>query len=104
MWLACQHRGSFAYRTCNFGLKQWMSRVLAPNVRLAKQELEGNGGRQWLAVLNRHSATRRRAEDPKIRYAHERWNFLRRWKSVVQDDSFYHPALSLDSYHTMLDR
>ena len=69
------------------------------------------GARGWktilapeVVLLHRHSATRGRARHPEILYAKERAHFLRRWKSVVCDDPFFHPALSLDSYHTMLNR
>lgn len=53
-------------------------------------------------LLHRESASRGRTAAK--RYAWERRHFLSDWKDVLADDPYFHPALSLATLRTSLDR
>jgi len=57
-----------------------------------------------VSLIHHESATRGRADDGEARYAHEHRQFRRRWQACIADDPYFHPALSLTSLRTMLDR
>lgn len=55
-------------------------------------------------LIHHESATRGTPQDLDIAYAAERRAFRDRWYSYIRDDPYYHPALSLHSNATALDR
>ncbi len=54
------------------------------------------------SLLHRESASRGRPSDPFTRHGEERRIFHERWKAVIRDDPYFHPALSLYSYRLAL--
>jgi GT2 family glycosyltransferase len=67
--------------------------------------------RGWAALLvpevtlvHHESATRGRTKHRDKRYEAERQCFEARWKRVIRDDPYFHPALSLTSLRTMLEQ
>ncbi len=55
-------------------------------------------------LVHHESATRGHTLRQDARYAHEREQFRTRWLSHIRDDPYFHPALSLHSVATALDR
>jgi GT2 family glycosyltransferase len=55
-------------------------------------------------LIHHESATRGTPQDLDTAYGAERRAFKERWSSVICDDPYYHPALSLHSSATALDR
>lgn len=53
-------------------------------------------------LVHHESASRGRTRNPEITYRHELAQFRRRWKYVLHDDPYFHPALSLSSFHLRL--
>jgi GT2 family glycosyltransferase len=69
------------------------------------------GSRGWTALMvpevtlvHHESATRGRTKRRDKRYQGERERFAARWKQVIRDDPYFHPALSLTSLRTMLEQ
>lgn len=54
--------------------------------------------------MHRESATRGKASNLDLTYRREREAFQSRWQRYIRDDPYFHPALSLYSIATALDR
>ena len=55
-------------------------------------------------LVHHESATRGRTSYLDARYAHERHQFQKRWLSLIRDDPYFHPALSLHTVAAALDQ
>lgn len=55
-------------------------------------------------IVHHESATRGTTKDLDVVYGYERRNFYERWHSLIRDDPYFHPALSLHSTETALDQ
>jgi GT2 family glycosyltransferase len=54
-------------------------------------------------LIHRESATRGRTHSRDSRHLSEQVHFARRWMDRIQDDPYFHPALSLNSQRVRLD-